>query len=41
MNFVTRRRWVVSYTPRPIYPSTHWTESGVGPTAGLDALGRR
>jgi hypothetical protein len=25
-------RWVVSVTPRPLYPPTHW----VGPRAGLD-----
>jgi hypothetical protein len=36
----TRRGWVVSTTPRPLYlrnkPGTHCTGSWVGPRAGLD-----
>jgi hypothetical protein len=35
-----RRGWVVSTTPRPLYPrerpGTHCTGGWVGPTAGLD-----
>jgi hypothetical protein len=35
-----RRRWVVSTTPRPLYPQkrpgTHCTGGWVGPRAGLD-----
>jgi hypothetical protein len=35
-----RRVWVVSITPRPLYPrkipGTHSTEGWVGPRAGLD-----
>jgi hypothetical protein len=34
-------RWVVSFTPQPLYPrekapSTHWIGGWVGPRAGLD-----
>jgi hypothetical protein len=36
----TRRGWVVSTTPRPLYPrkrlGTHYTEDWVSPRAGLD-----
>jgi hypothetical protein len=36
----TKRGWVVSITPRPLYTwerfSTHWTGGWVGPRAGLD-----
>jgi hypothetical protein len=35
-----RRGWVVSITPRPLYPlerpGTHYTGNWVGPRAGLD-----
>jgi hypothetical protein len=39
----TRWRWVVSFTPQPLYPkekapSTHWKGGWVGPRAGLDAV---
>jgi hypothetical protein len=42
----TRWRWVVSFTPRPLYPrerapSTHWIGGWVGPRAGLDAEVKR
>jgi hypothetical protein len=39
-----RRRWVVSTTPRPLYPrerpDTHYTGGWVGPRAGLDGCGK-
>jgi hypothetical protein len=42
----TRWRWVVSFTPRPLYPrkrapDTYWIGSWVGPRAGLDAVVKR
>jgi len=42
----TRWRWVVSFTPRPLYPKgrnpdTHWTGGWVGPIAGTDAEAKR
>jgi hypothetical protein len=42
----TRWRWVVSYTPRPLYPEeilpgTHWIGGWVGPRAGLDVVEKR
>jgi hypothetical protein len=43
LDFGTRWRWVVSFTPRPIYPrertpGTHWIGVWVGPRAGLDSV---
>jgi hypothetical protein len=42
----TRWRWVVSFTPRPLYlrergPGTHWIGGWVGPRAILDAVVKR
>jgi hypothetical protein len=42
----TRRRWVVSFTPRPLYsqgknPGIHWIRGWVDPRAGLDAVVKR
>jgi hypothetical protein len=42
----TSWRWVVSFTPRPLYPrgkshSTHWIGGWVGPRAGLDDVEKR
>jgi hypothetical protein len=42
----TRWRWVVSFTPRPLYPQertlgTHWIGGRVGPAAVLDAVVKR
>jgi hypothetical protein len=39
-------RWVVSFTPRPLYPKerapgTHWIGGWVGPRAVLDAVVKR
>jgi hypothetical protein len=39
----TRRRWIVSFTPRPLYPGertsgTQWIGGLVGPRAGLDTV---
>jgi hypothetical protein len=44
-NHDTRRRWVVSLTPRPLYilgrsSGTHWMGDSVNARAVLDALGR-
>jgi hypothetical protein len=37
----TRWRWMVSFTPRPLYlQGTHRKGGWVGPTAGLDAVKR-
>ena len=41
----TRRRWVLSVTPRPLFtprerPGTHCTGGWVGPRAGLDRCGK-
>jgi 8-oxo-dGTP pyrophosphatase MutT (NUDIX family) len=40
LNLRTRWRWVVNFTPGPLYPKenagTHWLRSWVGPIAGLD-----
>jgi hypothetical protein len=39
-----RRGWVISTTPRPLYPrerhGTHYTGGWVGPRAGLDGCGK-
>jgi len=32
--------WVVSFTPLPLYPATHWIGGWVGPRASLDAVGK-
>jgi hypothetical protein len=42
----TRWKWVVSFTPRPLYtqgnsPGTHWIGGWVGPRAVLDAVVKR
>jgi hypothetical protein len=42
----TRWRWVVSFTPQPLYPQgkspgTHWIGGWVGPRAVLDAVVKR
>jgi hypothetical protein len=42
----TRRRWVVSFTPRPLYPReraprTHWIGGWVGPRAVLETVIKR
>jgi hypothetical protein len=42
----TRWRFVISFTPQPIYPrkrtsSTHWIAGWVGSTAGLDTAEKR
>jgi hypothetical protein len=42
----TSWRWVVSFTPRPLYtgegaPGTHWIRSCVGPRARLDVVEKR
>jgi hypothetical protein len=42
----TSWRWVVSFTPRPLYlrrksPGTHWVGGWVGPGTGLDGVERR
>jgi hypothetical protein len=42
----TRQRWVVSFTPRPLYPqanspATHWTGGWAGLRASLDAVVKR
>jgi hypothetical protein len=42
----TRWRWVVSFTPRPLYrqgktPGTHWIGGWVGPRAVPDAVVKR
>jgi hypothetical protein len=39
----TNLRWVVCFTPRPLYPreralGTHWRRGWVGPRAGLDDM---
>jgi hypothetical protein len=41
-----RWRWVVSFTPRPLYPreraaGTRWTGGRVGPRAGLNAVTKK
>jgi hypothetical protein len=38
--------WVVSFTPRLLYPGykipgTHWIEGSVGPTVGLETMEKR
>jgi hypothetical protein len=43
LDLVTTWRWVVSFTPRPLYthgklPGTHWIGDWVDPRAGLDAV---
>ena len=44
MTSALRWGWVVSTTPRPLYPrerpGTHCTGDGVGPRAGLDGWGK-
>jgi hypothetical protein len=38
----TRWRWVIRFTPRPLYPlGIHWLGGWVGPRAGLDAVEKR
>jgi hypothetical protein len=42
----TSLRWVISFTPRPLYTrerdrGTHWIGGWVGPRAGLDAAEKR
>jgi hypothetical protein len=46
LDLSTRWRWVVSFTPRPLYPrgrepGTHWIGGWVGPRAVLDAAVKR
>jgi hypothetical protein len=46
LDLLTRRRWVISSTPRPLYPAekapnTHWVGNWVGPGAGLDDVEKR
>jgi hypothetical protein len=46
LDFGTRWRWVVSVTPRQLYPrerapGTHWIGGWVGPRAVLDAVVKR
>jgi hypothetical protein len=46
LNLGTRWRWVVSFTPRPLYPrerapGTDWIGGWVGPRAVLDAVVKR
>ena len=45
VNLRTRWRWVVNFTPRPLYPrenaGTHWLRSWVGPIADFDLLKKR
>jgi hypothetical protein len=46
LNRGTRLRWVVSFTPQPLYfqgssPVIHWIGGLVGPRAGLDAVVKR
>jgi hypothetical protein len=36
----TRRRWVVSFTPLPLHPGTHWISGWVSPIAGQDAVAK-
>jgi hypothetical protein len=45
LDLCTSQRWVVSFTPQPLYPrgkapGTHWIGGWVGPRAGLDDVGR-
>jgi hypothetical protein len=45
-DFITSWWWVVSFTPRPLYPGqsapgTHWIEGWVGPRACLDDAKKR
>jgi hypothetical protein len=37
----TRWRYVVSFTPWPLYPRYHFRGGRVGPRGGLDAMGTR
>jgi hypothetical protein len=46
LDFSNGWRWVVSFTPRPLYPRerslcTHWIEVWVGARAGLDTVVKR
>jgi hypothetical protein len=46
LDLITRWRWVVSFTPRPLYPQgkssgTHWIGDWVGPRAVLDTVVKR
>jgi len=46
LNLDTRGKWVVSFTPQPLYPQgrvpgTHCAGGWVGTRAGLDAAGKR
>jgi hypothetical protein len=43
LDLATRWGWMVSFTPRPLYPrgnspGTHWIGDWVGPTTGLDYM---
>jgi len=38
INLGTGWRWVVSFTPRPLYLRYHWTGDWVGPRTVLDAV---
>jgi hypothetical protein len=40
--YTQRASWrlVVSFTPLPLYPRTHWIGGCVGPRAGLDGAGK-
>jgi hypothetical protein len=43
LDLATRWRWMVSFTPRPLYPrerapGTHWIRGWVGLRAGLNAM---
>jgi hypothetical protein len=46
LDLCTTWRWVVSFTPLPLYPGErtsciHWTGGSVGPRFGLDAVEKR
>jgi hypothetical protein len=46
LNLGARQGWMVSFTPRPLYPQEralryHWIWGCVGPRAGLDAVVKR
>jgi len=45
LNLGARWRWLVSFTPQPLYPreknaGTYWIEDWVGSGAGLDAVAK-
>jgi hypothetical protein len=37
----TTWRWVVSFTPQPLYPGTYWIRGWMDPRAGLDDMKKR